>query len=170
MRTLIDLYSPETIDLSSLPSIPLTETKKLPACRALYFVLDGAQTVYYIGQTSNLFGRWRNHHLMHYFREIATPCIAWLSLSETEGIKELEIKCIDYFSPLFNRKIVAHDDLVIIRVREDTRHHMKVLAAIKGESMIDFLEEHFAFLYHLVMRAREASQHAQRENETTKEP
>lgn len=52
----------ESINLAALPSLPLTQWRRLPNCAAVYFALDG-ENVVYIGQTLSLVLRWQQHSL-----------------------------------------------------------------------------------------------------------
>lgn len=55
------MIAPESIDLASLPTLALSERKRLPNVAACYLVLEG-EKVLYIGQSKNLAFRWNTNH------------------------------------------------------------------------------------------------------------
>ena len=57
------------IDPLELPSVPLSELKKLPECSAIYFAIDAGRRCLYIGQATNLLARWKNHHRIYQLAE-----------------------------------------------------------------------------------------------------
>ncbi|MBD2095850.1 GIY-YIG nuclease family protein [Trichocoleus sp. FACHB-591] len=92
------------IDPLELPSVPLSELKKLPACSAIYFAIDAEGRPLYVGQASNLLSRWRNHHRVYQLTEEDKKCpvrIAWKAWNP-EGLAEAEKILIQHFQPLFN--------------------------------------------------------------------
>jgi hypothetical protein len=54
--------TPEQINLSTLPSVSLDCRKDLPECPGIYFAVDSAGTVQYIGRSNNIRQRWSQHH------------------------------------------------------------------------------------------------------------
>lgn len=92
------------IDLFQLPSVYLSDLKKLPDCTAIYFVLDSKNRVFSIGQATNLGARWINHHREYQLEEIDKDYpvrIAWQVWNE-EGLSEAEKYLIKAFQPLLN--------------------------------------------------------------------
>lgn len=91
-------------DLSQLPYISLSQLAQLPTCTGIYFAIDSAERVLYVGKTDNLLKRWKNHHRWHQLDEIhqKTPVrIAWLIWNQ-EDLASAEIYFINRYNPLFN--------------------------------------------------------------------
>jgi predicted HicB family RNase H-like nuclease len=99
-RAKIDVYA---IPLLTLPSVPFAERKHLPKCAAIYFVLNAAGTVLYIGQSINLAVRWAAHHKAAKLREHQAARIAWLVMDDVALLNAVEDACIVYFEPVCNR-------------------------------------------------------------------
>lgn len=110
----MNLYTPREINISALPSVALLDAASLPPCPAIYFVLDAATQVQYVGQAASLMKRWKAHHRLLDFVRIVDGRIAWLVLPEGKMLSTLEAACIDYFRPPLNhtRKRV-NDDVAI---------------------------------------------------------
>lgn len=83
----------------TLPTLLLSQSRNLPRCKAVYFVIDG-ETVLYIGQTINLANRFLTHHRIKQFGNNAR--VAWLECSDESLLPELEKALISYFKPLLN--------------------------------------------------------------------
>ena len=91
-------------DPFGLPSIRLSEIKKLPSCAAIYFAIDSEGRVLYVGQATNLAARWKNHHREFQLGEMDKSCpvrIAWQTWNE-EDLNEAEKYFIQTFHPLLN--------------------------------------------------------------------
>ncbi len=71
------VISPESIDLSVLPSLAITDRKQFPAIPCVYFAIDSQGVVQYIGQTSCLSSRWANHHRFDQLESLGDVCIAY---------------------------------------------------------------------------------------------
>ena len=69
------MINPESIDLNSLSSLPLSDHSSLPGILGIYFAVDSLGSVQYIGRSVNLRQRWVNHHRhnqlnVHYMGQI----------------------------------------------------------------------------------------------------
>lgn len=91
-----------TVEPLSLPSIPLLEHSRLPACAAAYFVLDGKNCILYIGASTNLRHRFYNHHRWFNFTTRKDTRVSWLLCSDSKLLAEIEAFLITRFQPLFN--------------------------------------------------------------------
>jgi DNA-binding transcriptional regulator YiaG len=89
------------VNISSLPRLPISERKKLPNSRGLYFVLSEDEIVY-IGQTINFKQRWIAHHISSYINSFQNVDIAWWQTQESADLSELENKAISFFQPKLN--------------------------------------------------------------------
>lgn len=97
------MINPEEIDFSSLPSVALRHYRKLPNIGAIYFVLDGSNKVYYVGQTKHL--RQRHYHPVapERFIGIEQAHIAWIPMEDRSHRLTLERRFIRHFLPPFNQ-------------------------------------------------------------------
>lgn len=94
---------PTSIDPLTLPSLPLTNHRKLPNCPAIYFVLDDSETVLYIGRTGNLQQRWIAHHRWSQFANFSGNVrVAWMECTDASLLLESERVLIEHFQPLLN--------------------------------------------------------------------
>ncbi len=93
------MISPESIDLLALPSVQLSDKRSLPHCPAIYFVLDGEEIVY-IGQTNSLLLRWQAHHKLKECKALENPRIAWIEISDTTLVLDIEAALIEWFKPM----------------------------------------------------------------------
>lgn len=92
----------EVINPFSLPHLPLTDLKQLPARPAVYFALKDEQ-VLYIGQSVNLQQRWTTHHRWQQLVKTEGDIrIAWLECSDISLLTEIERALIEHFIPPLN--------------------------------------------------------------------
>ena len=84
----------------SLPSVLLQNKDLLPARGAVYFVID-ANEILYIGQTKNLYNRWRSHHKQPEISDSNQILIAWLECDEPQRTP-LELELIKLHKPRLN--------------------------------------------------------------------
>jgi hypothetical protein len=96
--SLIDL---ESLDLATLPSLPLGQRASLPNIVAIYFVLD-AERLLYVGRATFLRQRWYQHHRLDAFLPLPQVHIAWLAIANHADLALLESQCIAYFKPIYN--------------------------------------------------------------------
>ncbi|WP_375511776.1 GIY-YIG nuclease family protein [uncultured Nostoc sp.] len=96
------MISPESIDLLALPSVQLSDKRSLPHCPAIYFVLDSEEIVY-IGQTNSLLLRWQAHHKLKECKALENPRIAWIEISDTTLVLDIEAALIEWFKPSLNK-------------------------------------------------------------------
>jgi predicted GIY-YIG superfamily endonuclease len=95
------------LDLSQLPSLPLTQSNQLPQHSAIYFAINAEFQVLYIGKALNLQARWKGHHRLDQLMRIhkKSPVrLAWLDcrviLTQLEA---MENHYISIYNPLLNR-------------------------------------------------------------------
>lgn len=100
-----------TINLSTLPSLPLNERGNLPKVPAIYFALDTNNAIVYIGKARRLIERWRgvSHHRYGELSEMSGIRLTWLVVSDPVDLDDIETACIAHFSPLLNGKIVQRN-------------------------------------------------------------
>jgi DNA-binding Xre family transcriptional regulator len=93
------MIDPKSLNLSTLPSLPLADRKQLPTVACIYFAMSNG-IVQYIGQSKNLNQRWSSHH--RYDDLSSDSHIAWLELSNPELLLEVEKALIFWFKPVLN--------------------------------------------------------------------
>jgi hypothetical protein len=101
------IIDPSTIPLLTLPFVPFTDRRDLPRCAAIYFVLNAAGTVLYIGQSTNLAVRWSAHHGIAKLTEQRATRLAWLTVDDPDTLSAVESACIAYFFPVCNDRAAS---------------------------------------------------------------
>jgi hypothetical protein len=97
----MDIDAPKNLDVMVLPSLMFTSRLALPALPAVYFVLDEANAIRYVGQTTCLKKRWNGPNKP--FNPTFSARIAWLTMDNVEERRALERKLIRHFQPSHNR-------------------------------------------------------------------
>lgn len=97
------VITPESLDIASLPSLPLSDRRRLPDVSAVYLVLE-EEIVIYVGQSRSLLNRWLSHDKLKKFKSRVTPLrVAWLECSEITLLHEIETALIAWFEPELNQ-------------------------------------------------------------------
>jgi len=96
------MISPECIDFSALPSLPIEQRKNLPNTSGVYFVIDSSGNVLYIGRSSNFQQRWIKHHKSDELQKLTNISLTWIEVSETSSLPEIEAALIEWFNPPLN--------------------------------------------------------------------
>lgn len=96
------MINPETLDLSTLPSLLLSDRKQLPSVSCIYFAMSSGN-VQYIGRSVNLQQRWIDHHQVKHLNKETN--IAWLEISDSVLLPEIESALIQWFKPPLNKEI-----------------------------------------------------------------
>lgn len=96
------MINPSSIDLKSLPWLPLTEKAAFPKQAAIYFAIDSQGCVQYIGRSVNVRARWGNHHKFNQLDAIGNVKIAYLFVDLPELLPQIETALIEYFQPPLN--------------------------------------------------------------------
>ncbi len=95
------MVNPESIDFSSIPSIPLEDRRSFPRESCIYFAIDSLGEIQYIGKTVDLKSRWAGHHRQSQLEQIGGVRIAYLSMP-AGLLDEVENALIDWFDPPLN--------------------------------------------------------------------
>lgn len=98
------------IDVKQLPSVSLKNKKKLPKISGIYFVIDSTGVIQYIGKSVNINNRWSNHHREEYLKRLNDVKIAYLYISNTELLLEIEQALIDWFNPYLNNLRIVDEN------------------------------------------------------------
>lgn len=104
-----DLY--QYLDVSKLPSMPLSQKRQFPAIACVYLVVDTQNVVYYVGRTINLLNRWTNHQKYKQAKKLNQPRITYLEVS-VYLIPDVEAFLIRTLKPQFNIQIPSESALV----------------------------------------------------------
>lgn len=94
--------NPKTLDIKTLPWLPLEEKAAFPKKSAIYFAIDSQGTVQYIGRSANVRQRWGNHHKYDVLSEIGNVKIAYLFVDAVELLPKIEAALIEWFNPPLN--------------------------------------------------------------------
>lgn len=86
----------------TLASVALENKKQLPEKSGVYFVLDDAKNIYYIGKASNLQAAWKNHHRYSQLKDKKGVKIAFLERTLTPSLSETVDSLIVQFRPKLN--------------------------------------------------------------------
>lgn len=97
------MIDPSTIDLNSLPSVPLEKKNELPEISGIYFAINSLGAVQYIGRSRNINQRWQNHRRLHELKKSKIPIkIGWLKIDSLDLLPATEKLLIQYFNPPVN--------------------------------------------------------------------
>lgn len=96
------MIDPQQIDPHQLPSTPLAKRAKLPEIPGIYFAIDRAENIQYIGRSRNINQRWISHHRTNELKEMRGVRIAYMKIVDVESLPEIETALIQHFEPLLN--------------------------------------------------------------------
>ena len=107
------MITPNSFDITTLPSLCLSRRRELPRTSAIYFAIDSLGQVQYIGQSTNLRHRWASHHRQFQLQAIDSVRIAWLQCDDVLLLPEIEKILITWFEPPLNKMIpvVVHSPI-----------------------------------------------------------
>lgn len=88
------------MNISSLPRLSVLDAKNLPEVPCVYFVVNDAGDLLYVGSSINLRHRWVSHHRADQTRQEKAH-IAWMVANEDQ-IREEEERFIQSLNPLWN--------------------------------------------------------------------
>ncbi len=95
------MINPETLNIDSLPWMPLEEKSAFPKQSAIYFAIDSLGDIQYIGRSANVKMRWVNHHRFDDLQSIGNIRIAYLFM-EADLLPSVEAALIEWFNPPLN--------------------------------------------------------------------
>lgn len=96
------MIDPQTLNLNSLPSVPLEKRNELPQIACIYLALDRNKVVQYVGKTTKLRSRWEAHHKGVDLAILGGIEIAYVEVSNKELLPAIEKALIKYFNPPLN--------------------------------------------------------------------
>jgi hypothetical protein len=90
------------IDVASLPKAPLGQSTVLPAQAGVYFAIDNAHRIWYIGIAKSIRERIAVHDRMDDFRRSKVTAIAWKAEDENSTCRSIEKDLIEFYHPPLN--------------------------------------------------------------------
>lgn len=101
------MIDPQSLDLKTLPWLPLEERSKLPKLTGIYFAVDSSDKAQYIGKATNLRSRWESHHKYEELSSIKDVRIAYLFIDAVELLTDIETSLIKWFNPPLNELLTS---------------------------------------------------------------
>lgn len=132
------MIDPESIDLSSLPWLPIEEKAAFPKRPSIYFAIDSFGNVQYIGRAVNVKHRWVQHHRYDDLKGIGGVKIAYLFVDSPELLPDIEIALIQWFRPPLN--FVNNPDKTVKRKGRKVKQVFQPKVGIEDLSCMNFDE------------------------------
>jgi len=96
-------YTDEFVEsLDNLPSVRLEDKQMLPDSPGIYLAIGKDKTVLYVGQSTRIRIRWKQHHRFRELHEIGNVHIAWITVSDPAFLIDIEKALIHHFKPPLN--------------------------------------------------------------------
>jgi excinuclease UvrABC nuclease subunit len=111
------MIDPSTLDLKTLPWLPLEERTVFPTTPAIYFCLNSTDDILYIGRSQNVRTRWSRHHQYGALSVIANIKVAYLFVDQPELLPELERSLIKFYNPPLN-SLLRNQTVQELRVKD----------------------------------------------------
>lgn len=138
-------FNPATLDIASLPSLPLSERKTLPQRSGYYFVLSDDEKIIYIGMTRDLRVRWYSHNKHKQMVEHGAARIAYLIVERGMLFIHNEMALIQHYDPPLNQIRNTHkpgsDTRFIIELPKNIDDALRQDARKHGMSRKAFVEQ-----------------------------
>jgi hypothetical protein len=100
MRELLSVQK-APFQISKLAKAPLNQLEMLPAAAGIYFAIDDASRVWYVGLAISLRDRLKTHPRMVDFKTWCVTAIAWKEVDEAK-CADVERAAIEFFGPPLN--------------------------------------------------------------------
>lgn len=157
------MFSFESVDPQSLPSVDWRKKKDLPQKPGIYFFIDESNAVRYIGMSRNIQRRVSGHNHRKFLQSQPKARVAYLTVSDLAIsdpflIPEIENALIKHFQPdlnitregTSNRQIGDRPKLTkTYRINADLVEALEARAKDQGVTQVQLLEEAIAqFLQH----------------------
>jgi hypothetical protein len=107
--------------LKKLAYTPFTDIKNLPASPGIYFAVDGAYRVWYVGIASNLRDRHMSHEKKLQFLEKKCWGLRYFLWDDMDDLQEWEDEAIHHYQPPLNQK--EGYDLPLINLGYEEDHY-----------------------------------------------
>mgnify|MGYP001792623437 CR=1 FL=1 len=135
--------NPETLDIKTLPWLPLEEKAAFPKKSAIYFAIDSQGTVQYIGRSANVRQRWGNHHKYDVLSEIGNIKIAYLFVDAVELLPKIEAALIEWFKPPLNNSLSSFtntSEKINFTCEPEDKQYLREWAAREGRTLSNLVE------------------------------
>lgn len=139
----------QTFRLEQLPSIDFEDRNQLPEVAGIYFAIDSNDNIQYIGQSMNIRNRLRTHNRKQQLSELSGVRIAYLEVSDTSLLNDIEQALIDYFDPFLNgtsnyRRNKYKPDRVVVStyLTQDVKDAFARKCEAEGMSIASKLRQH----------------------------
>lgn len=128
------------IEPLDLPQIAIENRKELPPIPGVYFVIHGSKVIY-IGESGNLYLRWKNHHRIKYIlSEYPGSTLAWLPTGTKEIAREIEQNLIADLKPPLNGNDLSELKRVGLFISEDNYKWIKLEVVKTDQNMSEFVD------------------------------
>ena len=99
------MIDPQSLDLTSLPSVCLADRSLLPPTAGIYFAIDSLGAIQYIGRSNNVRNRWKKHNRYEELILLEGVKIAYLLVDVYQLLPGIEAALIAWFNPPLNKVI-----------------------------------------------------------------
>ena len=144
----------ENIEINKLPSVDFEDRNQLPEVSGIYFAIDSNDNIQYIGRSINIRQRLKTHNRKQQLSNMSGIRIAYLEVSDTSLLDDIEQALINYFDPYLNgtgnyRKNKYEPDKVIIStyISENVKDAFAKKCEAEGMSISSKLRE---FIYQYI--------------------
>ena len=103
--SLVKRLSEAPVLITKLPRLCLNGLNGLPDSAGVYFVLDPAERVWYVGLAVSLRQRWQAHEHLNDCRSNGAEFVALREIPTDHERRELERRCIKFFRPPINDRM-----------------------------------------------------------------
>ncbi|MEM6404225.1 MAG: GIY-YIG nuclease family protein [Cyanobacteria bacterium P01_D01_bin.116] len=137
------MINPKTLDIKTLPWLPLEEKAAFPKKSAIYFAIDSQGTVQYIGRSANVRQRWGNHHKYDVLSEIGNIKIAYLFVDAVELLPKIEAALIEWFKPPLNNSLSSFtntSEKINFTCEPEDKQYLREWAAREGRTLSNLVE------------------------------
>lgn len=124
-----------------LPSLPLSDRRKLPVCMAVYFALSEENNVLYIGRSTDLNLRWLNHHHWQKLKSFNNVKIAWINVDDEKLLVGIESALIQHFNPPLNTRKKWVGKKKTLNFSEQELEYLKQISEKTGRTETDIVRE-----------------------------
>jgi hypothetical protein len=134
----------------SLENIELDRKHCLPNCSGIYYVIDSAKTIWYIGRSVNINRRWNGEKIHHRYEQLLSLAVAqktvffiYYDRVPAKQINKKEKKAIVLYQPLLNNTPI--DRSFVRSSKQDNFINLPILSDFSKLPQYDrvFIEDNF---------------------------
>lgn len=138
----------KNIKLDQLPSVDFEDRKQLPQVAGIYFAIDSNDNIQYIGQSIDIKRRLRRHNRNQQLSELGGVRIAYLEITDTSLLYDIEQALINYYNPRLNNTSMGCDRVndepmyqVVSYLTKSERLLLKTHCAVNNITMSTFMKD-----------------------------